>query len=87
MGLRLGTGTLEICTRLEPLESLSVVNELYNETLPDVLFVSYDGDSVSLSKTIGFGDDEKVGTGVILRVTYRNGYAPRPLWEWLDNHE
>lgn len=46
--------------RLEPLESLSVVNSLYNETLPDVLFVSYDGDSVNLSKIIGFGDDDHV---------------------------
>jgi len=58
----LGTGTPEICTRLRPLESLSVVNALYDKTLPDVLFVSYNSGSASLSKIIGFGDDEKVGT-------------------------
>ena len=60
---------------------------VYEETLPDVVFVSYDGDTASLSQAIGFGDDESVGMGMILRVTHRNGYAVRTVWEWLDTHE
>ena len=60
---------------------------VYEKELPDVLFLSFSGSIGHLMETLGFGDDEKVGTGLNLRVTHRNGFADRDLWEWLDNHE
>ena len=60
---------------------------VYDNTAPDVFFVSFSGNSGDLSDEIGFGDDESVGRGVVLRVSHRSGYAPGSLWEWIDNNE
>ena len=68
--------------KLKPLEQ-----PIYDSLLPSILFLSFRGGTDDLAKVIGFGDDEAVGTGIVLRVTHYNGFASRSLWEWMDNHE
>lgn len=53
---------------------------------PVVYFVSFGGTTRKLSTLIGFGDDDRVGTGVVLRVENYFGYASEDLWEWMDIH-
>ena len=59
----------------------------YDTTSPDALFISFPGSMSELAEKIGFGDDKDVGLGIILRVTHRSGYAPKTLWEWLDDNQ
>ena len=70
---------------LAKIKSLDV--PVYDKELPDIVFLSFSGSIDALMETLGFGDDEEVGTGLILRVTHRNGFAARGLWEWLDDNE
>lgn len=54
---------------------------------PAAYFVSYDGTTRKLSEAVGFGDDEDVGTGVVIRISNYFGYASSELWEWLEIHQ
>ena len=77
----------EIQRKIEAFSRLTLITETYEETLPDVLFVAYDGNIRDLSKILQFGDDEKVGTGLVLQVTQYHGFAPKSLWAWMDRSD
>ena len=70
---------------IEKIEVLDV--PVYQETSPDAIFISFSGSMDELTEKIEFGDDEKVGLGIIFRVTHRSGFAPKNLWEWLNDNE
>ena len=53
---------------------------------PAVYFVWYAGTTRKLSEAVGFGDDEDIGSGVVIRVANYFGYASTELWEWLEIH-
>ena len=53
---------------------------------PGLWLVAYNGTTSDLSEAIGLGDDESMGTAIVLPVTNYSGYAPRDLWEWLKLH-
>lgn len=54
---------------------------------PADYFVSYDGTTRKLSEAVGYGNDEDVGTGVVVRISNYFGYASTELWEWLEIHQ
>ena len=53
---------------------------------PGMWLVAYDGTTNDLAEAIGLGDDESMGTAIVVPVTSYSGYAPRGLWEWLKLH-
>ena len=61
-----------------------VTEDLYDETAPDLYFLSYDGTASELSDALGLGDPGGGGEGVVLRVTANSGYTYRTLWDWLE---
>ena len=54
---------------------------------PAAYFVSYDGTTRKLSEAVGYGNDEDMGTGVVIRISNYFGYASTELWEWLEIHQ
>ena len=54
---------------------------------PAAYFVSYDGTTRKLSEAVGYGNDEDMGTGVVIRISNYFGYASTELWEWLEIHK
>ena len=87
--LRAGPNTIEeIRNRLGPLQGMGILTDVYDKTLPDVVLVSYGGNIRDIAGVLQFGDDEKMGTGIVFQVTQYHGFAPQSLWEWIDqNHE
>ena len=64
-----------------------VTQELYDETAPQLYFLSYDGAASELRDALGLGDPGGGGEGVVLRVTANSGYTYRTLWDWLEKRE
>jgi len=69
----------------ERLSALSTV--IYEETAPNVYFLSYPGTANSLSSKLGFGEQGGGGEGIVLRVSHHAGYTYRSLWDWLMENE
>ena len=53
----------------------------------NLFFVSFSGTTTELSEKVGFGNDEKIGFGVVIRVVHYAGYSLKEMWEWMANYE
>ena len=60
-----------------------VGKSVYGGAAPNAWFVSYDGTTEELADKLGFGDDEKMGEGIIVPVNNYQGFASTSLWEWM----
>ncbi|MCY3956635.1 MAG: hypothetical protein OXF47_11665 [Nitrospira sp.] len=60
----------------------------YVDHAPHIYFVSYEGSSAELAKSLGFtSKNEPPIVGIVLRVGPYHGYASGELWEWLLTHQ
>ena len=69
---------------LSKLETLDI--SVCDVEAPAAYFVSFNGTTRKLSEAIGYGNDEDVGSGVVIPVSNYFGYASAELWEWLEIH-
>ena len=58
----------------------------YTDEAPKAYFVSYEGTTNQLSDAIGYSEDDEMGTGIVMPVMNRAGYAVKDLWEWMRIH-
>ena len=65
----------------EKLEKLEV--PMYREQAPYIYLVIYEGTTKELAETIGYGDNQKLGTALVVPIENYAGYAPKNLWEWI----
>ena len=70
---------------LSKLETLDI--SVCDVEAPAAYFVSFNGTTRKLSEAIGYGDDEGVGSGIVIPVSNYFGYASAELWEWLEIHQ
>lgn len=60
--------------------------KVYDRARPSLWLVTYDGTTHELSEALGLGNDESLGTAVVIPVTAYSGYAQTDLWEWISVH-
>ena len=59
----------------------------YDKHAPHVYFVSCKKTTEELTEALGYGEDDAIGSGIVVPITNYSGYANKNLWEWLALHD